>query len=124
MKDQRLKVFRSALDGVIESLQALVRVSRWSDVAEGPPEPLVAVAARLTERLGAAGRLSSSKFVGTPVDTAKVNAMCATMMRLDGAYLTYRKRLEREPTDTKSASATLESDIADVLAVATTAEAR
>jgi hypothetical protein len=116
MRDQRLKVFRAALDGLLESLEALVRVARWSDATEAPPEPLRAAASKLTERLGVADRLTSSSFVGTPDDTVKVNSMCATMKRLDGAYVAYRKRVESEPGDTRGATTALESDIAEAVA--------
>jgi hypothetical protein len=115
MKDQRLKVFRGALEGLIESLDALVRVSRWAE-AEPPPEPLQAAAAKLLDRLGTAGRLSSGTFVGTAADTTKVNAMFATMKRLDAAYVTYRKRVDSSPAQQKDAAATLEAEIAEATA--------
>jgi hypothetical protein len=112
MKDQRLKVFRAALDALIESLDALVRVTRWVD-PEAPPEPLRTAVAKLHERLGSAGRLASGTFVGSPADTSKVNAMCASMKRLDAAYVAYRKRLELKPDQVVEAAAALETDIAD-----------
>ena len=121
MKDQRLKVFRTALDGLIESLDALVRVTRWSDTTEAPPEPLRVAVSKLTDRLGAADRLASSTFVGTPVDTTKVNDWCATMKRLDGAYVAYRKRLDSKPGEAADAAAALESDIADATTAALSA---
>jgi hypothetical protein len=114
MKDQRLKVFRGALEGLIESLDALVRVSRWSE-ADPPPDPLRTAAAKLLDRLGTAGRLSS----GTPTDTTKVNAMFATMRRLDVAYVSYRKRVESAPEQAGEAAATLEAEIAEATAGAT-----
>src|SRR5678815_1232373 len=77
MKDHRLKVFFVFLDALMESLEALVRVSRWTD-PEAPPEPLRAAVAKLPERLGSADRLASGSFVGSTADTSKVNAMCAT----------------------------------------------
>ena len=80
MKDQRIKVFRGALEGLIESLDALVRVSRWSE-PDPPPDPLRSAASKLMDRLGTAGRLSSGTFVGTPADTNKVEAMITTMRR-------------------------------------------
>jgi hypothetical protein len=117
MKDQRLKVFRGALEGLIESLDALVRVSRWSE-ADPPPDPLRAAASRLLDRLGTAGRLSSGAFVGTASDTTKVEAMFSTMRRLDAAYVVYRKRMDQAPADTAAsdAAATLEADIAEATA--------
>jgi len=118
MKDQRLKVFRATLDALFESLDALVRVTRWADPEEAPPEPLRAAVAKLSERLGAADRLSSGTFVGTPADTTKVNAMCATMKRLDAAYVAYRRRLDSSMEKGVDAAAALEADIADAQAAA------
>jgi hypothetical protein len=116
MKDQRLKVFRTTLDALTESLEALVRVARWTDPAEAPPEPLRIAVAKLTERLGSADRLASGSFVGTPADTTKVNAMCATMKRLDAAYVAYRKRLDAKPNHAADAAQALETDIAEATA--------
>ena len=117
MKDQRLKVFRGALDGLVESLDALVRVSRWSE-PDAPPEPLRSAASKLLDRLGTAGRLSSGTFVGTAADTLRVNAMFATMKRLDAAYVGYRKRVETAPGAPGAAEATLEAEIAEATASA------
>jgi hypothetical protein len=115
MKDRRLQVFRGALDALIESLDAHVRVTRWNDV-EAPPEPLRAAATKLSERLGTAGRLTSGTFVGTPTDSTRVRALCASMKQLDGAYLAYRKRLEYTPGEEKDAVAALECEIAEAVA--------
>jgi hypothetical protein len=121
MKDQRLKVFRGALDALIESLDALVRVSRWTDTTEAPPEPLRVAVSKLNDRLGTADRLASGKFIGTPTDTNKVNAICATMKKLDLAYVAYRKRLGSKPDQMGEAAAALETDIAEASALATQA---
>lgn len=118
MKDQRLQVFRGALDALVESLDALVRVTRWADNAEAPPAPLRESAAKVTERLGIADRLASAKFVGSPIDARRVDAMCATIRRLDVAYVAYRKRLEREPDQKGNAAAVLETDIAEAVVAA------
>jgi hypothetical protein len=115
MKDQRLKVFRATLDALTESLEALVRVTRWTD-PEAPPEPLRTAAAKLTERLGSADRLASGSFVGSPADTSKVNAMCATMKRLDAAYVAFRKRLDARPHEAMNAAEALEVDIREATA--------
>src|SRR5262249_15059376 len=112
MKDQRVKVFRATLDALTESLEALVRVARWTD-AEAPPEPLRAAVARLPELLcWAAGRAPESS-VGSPADTSKVSAMCATMKRLDAAYVAYRKQLDAKPNHAADAAEALETDIAE-----------
>jgi hypothetical protein len=110
MKNQRLDVFRSAVEGLIESLDALVRVSRWTDT-EAPPEPIRTARAKLVDRLGTAERLSSGHFVGKPADENLVTAMCATMKKLDAAYMTFRRRVDQAPDRAAEAAATLESDL-------------
>jgi hypothetical protein len=115
MKDQRLKVFRSAVEGVIESLDALVRVSRWKE-AEAPPEPLRTAVSKLVDRLGTADRLSTGAFLGSPADVNKVSAMCTAMKRLDTAYVTYRKRVQSAPEQTADAASALEAEIAETTA--------
>jgi protein tyrosine phosphatase (PTP) superfamily phosphohydrolase (DUF442 family) len=109
VKDQRVLAFRTALDGLIESLDAFVRVSRWGD-DEAPPEPLVTAANRLIDRLGTADRLASSRFQGSPVDVAKVTAMRSAMKRLDGAYAAYCRQ-SAVAEEKKEAAAQLEAEI-------------
>jgi hypothetical protein len=110
MKDQRLQVFRTTIDAVLESLQAVVRLARWTGT-EAKPESLVASASKLLERLGTADRLSVARFTGRDADVAKVGAMCAAMKRLDAAYVAYMQST-RTQSDPKSAADTLESEIA------------
>lgn len=109
LRDQRLQVFRSAVDGLVESLDAIVRLARWTD-AEARPEPLVLAAAKVQDRLGAADRLAASKYTGPPADVAKVEVMCATMKRLDAAFLTYSKT--RNGNHDAEAATALEAEIA------------
>jgi hypothetical protein len=92
MKDQRLQVFRLAVEGLLESLDAFVRVSRWSE-PEPPPEPL-----------------------RTATDVNKVTAMCLTMKRLDAAYVAYRQRVESVPDQARDAVAALEIEIGEATA--------
>jgi hypothetical protein len=113
MKDQRLKVFRAALDELVESLDAVVRVAGWGD-DEQPPEPLRSAVSKLPERLSSADRLASSTFVGSPRDTDKVSAMCKALKHLDSAYVKYRKRVDTTREQGAHAAATLQSDIAEV----------
>src|SRR5690349_5162394 len=115
MKDRRLEVFRTAVFSLMESLDAVVRLSRWGE-AEPPPEPLVAAEGKLLERLGAAERLSSAKFNGSPADAGRVTVLCAAMKRLDAAYLTYRKTVESSRENSEDAAALLEIEIAGTTA--------
>lgn len=110
MKDRRLQVFQEAVEGLVESLEATVRLSRWTGT-EPKPEPLVNSAAKLLDRLGAAGRLSTSHFHGPPTDVAKVTAMREALKRLDAAYLTYRQKIGFSAVDL-DALVNLESEVA------------
>jgi hypothetical protein len=116
MKDPRLNVFRLAVEGLIESLDATVRVARWND-AEAKPAPLLASAGKLVERLGTASRLAAGKFHGTAAEVSRVDAMCAVLKRLDAAYAVYRRDLEASERGTPSGAdrditAALETELA------------
>lgn len=117
MTDRKLMVFQDAVDGLVESLEATVRLSRWTG-AEAKPEPLVASAGKLVARLGAAGRLATSRFHGNPGEVSKVAAMCVALKRLDAAYLTYRQRLGFSRLDV-GAMVALESEVAATAATST-----
>ena len=116
MKDTRVALFTQALDGLIESLEATIRVTEWAG-NETLPEPLSEAARHLVQRLGTAGRLASSVFVGSPTDVARVTALCAQMRRLDTAYVTYRQHLET-PSLRPGAAMTLTQEIDAVRASA------
>lgn len=112
MKDRRLQDYRVALDVLVESLDAVVRVARWTG-DEAPPEPLQTAASRLAERRAAAERLTTSPFVGSTVDTGKVSALSGTLRRLETAYLAYQTRLDGEPSALAAAASDLEHDITE-----------
>lgn len=107
MKDQRIQVFRTATFALIESLDAVVRLSRWNtdDVV---PDPLRDAAAKVVERLGSANRLAGGKFNGNVADAERVTKMCDAMKKLDAAYVAYRKGAVSAP---EAASAALELEV-------------
>ena len=108
--DSRIAIFRRALDGLIDSLDATVRVER-SVGAEGAPEPLKATAAQLLTRLGAANRLAAGRFSGSIADAARVQAIAAAVRRLDAAYVVYCQGRDRD-----LAAVTLDTEILEVKA--------
>jgi hypothetical protein len=108
MKDSRIAFFRSALDGLIESLDATLRLTRWVE-EEGSPQSLRDSAALLVSRLGTADRLGASTFMGSPRDIVRVKAMCDAMRRLDVAYVAYHRQVGAAPGERQVAATTLES---------------
>ena len=115
MRDSRVKFYRTALDGIVESLEAVVTIARWEDPAQAIPSELRESAEKLVQRLGAANRLSTDTFVGAAHDVAKLVAIRAAMKRLDGAYLTYRQQGDSRGGP-GSAATLLESELGEVKA--------
>ena len=113
LKDSRPRSIRRTLDGVLESLDATIQVRRWS-AAEPVPDTLRSVAARLLEHLGAAERLMSREFRGTPQDEKRVVSMTRAIKKLDTAFVAFRRSLERAPTEADAASQVLASEIEQV----------
>jgi hypothetical protein len=108
--DSRVAIFRGALDSLIESLEATVRVAR-SASGEGTSELLEASAAQLLPRLGAANRLAAGRFSGSIADVARVQAIAAAVRRLDAAYVVYCQGRNRD-----LAAITLDTEILEVKA--------
>jgi hypothetical protein len=93
-KDPRIVVFRTALESLLESLDAIVRIARWQPEGDQAiPEPLHKSASQLVARLGAATRLASGKFVGAPALVASSDAIRGAVRDLDTAYVAYRKEV-------------------------------
>src|SRR5687768_14637509 len=88
MKDQRVAFVRRALSELVESLDASMRVGRWSG-ADSVPAPLAASAALLVERLGKANRLAADKFTGPPRVVETISAMSTAIRQLDVAFVAY-----------------------------------
>jgi hypothetical protein len=93
--DPRIVTFRGALESLIESMDATVRIARWEAGGEPIPEPTRHSAAQLQHRLGSANRLAAGRFVGTPAIVAKSDAIKEAVRDLDAAFVAYRRRAER-----------------------------
>lgn len=93
-KDPRIVTFRTALESLIESLEATVRIARWEAGGEPVPEPLRQAAAQLQDRLGSANRLAAGRFVGAPAVVATSDAIKEAVRKLDAAFVAYRRRAE------------------------------
>jgi hypothetical protein len=110
MKDQRIPALRRALDALLESIEATLRVKSWAGSDE-IPEPLRNTAERLIERLGTADRLSSFTPRSGALEAERVQAMSAAIRRIDAAYVAFREALERAPASAESALASLREEI-------------
>jgi hypothetical protein len=92
--DPRIVNFRTALESLIESLDATLRIARWEAGGEPIPDPLRYSAEQLENRLGSANRLASTKFVGAPAVVATSKAIGEAVRDLDTAFVAYRKRAD------------------------------
>jgi hypothetical protein len=107
VKDKRVLVFRTALDELVESLDATLRIMRWEGT-DAVPRPLEDSALQLVARLGAADRLAGSVFKGRQQDVAQVTALTGTMRHLENAYVEFRRKLN-SPTERARAESALDA---------------
>jgi hypothetical protein len=113
MKDSRIAIFRKTLESLIDSLDATVRVGRWSG-PEQVPDPLKDSAAQLVTRLGAANRLVAGRFSGSAPDMVRVKAIAEAVRRLDAAYVAYCRGCEGSANERDLAVGTLEAEIHEI----------
>jgi hypothetical protein len=109
MKDQRIPLLRRALDALLDSLEATMRVKGWKGT-EDAPEPLRKSADRLLERLGSADRLAAIS-VRDEQDMKRVAAMTSAIRRLDAAYVAFHQATKTAPANTDTAIATLREEV-------------
>lgn len=110
MSDIRVRVFSRAVDDLVASLEALLRLARWVET-EPRPEPLLRAASKLPDRIVAAQRLFTEPFIGPPADMIKVDVLCGKLRRLDAAYKAYDSQV-----GSAEAAAALEIEIAEATA--------
>jgi hypothetical protein len=115
MKDQRIPLLRKTLGSLLESIEAMLRVRRW----EGPdeiPAPLKQTAHSLVEQLSTADRLTATVYRGNPADVGRAEAIVAALRRLDTAYVSFLRSVERAPGALEAAAAALTQEIDQVKA--------
>jgi hypothetical protein len=107
--------FRGALEALLESLDATVRIARWPrEGEEAVPEPLQKSASQLVLRLFAATRLASGRFVGAPAVAAISDDIRKAVGELDAAYLVYRKHVDSTPAEKGEAAMALDAELGRV----------
>ena len=121
MKDKRIVVFRKALEELVESLEATLRLANW-DEADIAPDPLKDSASRLVARLGTTDRLAAGVFKGTTADSARVDQLTGAMRRLGNAYLGYRKQASSVASGKANALTELSTVLDEVKTQALSAE--
>ncbi len=115
MNDQRVAAFRKVLTSLVESLDATVRVARWSG-PEAIPTPLKNSASKLLDHLGSANRFAADRYLGSPPVVACMTAMSAATKVLDGAYVEYRRHIEGQKEELDRAAMALDHEIDGVKA--------
>ena len=110
MNDQRVAAFRKALNSLVESLDATVRVARWSG-PDAVPAPLESSASKLLDRLGSANRFAADRYLGSPPVIVCMSAMSAATKVLDAAYVEYRRHLTEPTEELARAAAALDHEI-------------
>lgn len=115
MNDLRVAAFRKALTSLVESLEATLRVARWTGPEE-IPTPLENSASKLLDHLGSANRFAADRYSGSPPVVECMTAMSAATKALDGAYVEYRRHLEGPKEELEQAAMALDHEIDGVKA--------
>ena len=115
VNDQRVTAFRKVLTSLVESLDATVRVARWSG-PEAVPAPLQDSASTLLGHLGSANRFAGSRYVGSPPVVQCMTAMSAATKVLDAAYVEYRRHIEGQKEEVERAAMELDHELDGVKA--------
>lgn len=110
MNDQRVAAFRKVLTSLVDSLDATVRVARWSG-PEAVPAPLESSAAKLLDHLGSANRFAADRYLGSPPVVGCMTAMSSATKALDAAYVEYRRHLAGSSDDLDRAAMALDHEI-------------
>src|SRR4051812_31858764 len=110
MNDVRVGAFRKVLDALVESLDATVRVARWSG-PEAIPTPLQNSASKLLDHLGSANRFAADRYLGSPPVVASMTAMSAATKALDAAYVEYRSHVDGQKEELDRAATALAHEI-------------
>ena len=113
MRDRRVVFLRGVFDGLVESLDATLRISRWTGT-DLVPDPLKAAAAALVDRLGTANRLAADRFAGSPHVVASMVEISGGIKRLDNAYVEFRRSLAGNPTQKDDGAVALDAELATV----------
>lgn len=115
MNDQRVTAFRKVLTSLLESLEATVRVARWSG-PEAIPTPLKNSESKLLDHLDSANRFAAERYLGSPPVVACMTAMSAAAKILEAAYVEYRRHIEEQKGELDQAAMALDHEIDGVKA--------
>lgn len=115
MNDRRVAAIRSALELVVESVDATTRIARW-DNADPIPDSLRQSAAQVAANLKAANSLAHGSFTGTPAVVTRLSGISSAIRRLSAAYTTFQERNCSTPEEQTNALVMLDADVDDVRA--------
>jgi len=113
VNDRRVAAIRSALELVVESLDAATRIARW-DNSDPIPDSLRQSSAQLAANMKAADKLAQGSYSGTPAVVTRLSGISSAIRRLSAAYTTFQERNCSTPEEQTNALVTLDADVDDV----------
>ncbi len=113
MKDNRVAAFRTALDSLVTSMEAAVRIARWTS-ADAIPDPLKKAAGLLADRLEIATKLADTKVNAPPPVMARITAMTEAVRKLEAAYAEYRTATDAAPDQSAEAALGLDQALGEI----------
>src|SRR5512145_2122410 len=113
MNDRRVSAHRDALEALMDSVSATLRIERWDD-ADSVPESLQQRARLLEERLATATKLVATTYTGSPLVVSRLNGLSAAIQRLARACADFRDRMSRDPKQSEVALEVLNFEFDEV----------
>jgi len=110
MNDRRVAAIRSALELLIDSIDATTRIARW-DVSDPIPDSLQLAASQLDANLKRANEFVQGNFSGTPAVALRLNGTSAAIRQLASAYGSFQNRDCTNKQENWDALATLDAAI-------------
>ncbi len=110
MNDRRVTAIRNALEALVESIDATLRIARW-DISDPLPDSLRLAAAQLEANLKVANELARGNVSGTPAIVHRLTVSSAAVQRLTTAYQEFVNLKGGEAADLATARENLDAAI-------------
>jgi hypothetical protein len=113
MNDRRVTAIRSALEALVESIDATMRIARW-DISDPVPDSLRLAAAQLEANMKLANELARGNVSGTPAIVHRLSVTSSAVIRLTAAYREFESLKNGQADEVATARENLDAAIDSV----------
>ena len=110
MNDRRVTAIRNALEALVESIDASLRIAKW-DISDPLPDSLRLAATQLEANLKLATELARGNVSGAPAIVHRLTVTSAAVQRLAAAYKEFESLKGGEAIELAAARENLDAAI-------------